>query len=128
MKVALVNPPWRFEHSIYFGCREPHLPLELGYAAARLEAHGHQPLLLDAPLQAMDDAALAAAVAAFRPDMTVVTTAPTYLFWRCAPPELRVPRATMQALRGVGGADWWPWVRTAPRRRAPRCASLAPMW
>ncbi len=24
--------------------------------------------------------------------MTVVTTAPSYLFWRCAPPELRVPR------------------------------------
>lgn len=103
MKVALVNPPWRFENSIYFGCREPHLPLELGYAAARLEAHGHQPLLLDAPLQAMDDAALATAVAAFRPDMTVVTTAPTYLFWRCAPPELRVPRTTMQALREIGG-------------------------
>ena len=31
MKVALVNPPWSFENSIYFGCREPHLPLELGY-------------------------------------------------------------------------------------------------
>ena len=30
---------------------------------------------------------------AFRPEMTVVTTAPTYLFWRCAPPELRVPQA-----------------------------------
>jgi anaerobic magnesium-protoporphyrin IX monomethyl ester cyclase len=103
MKVALVNPPWRFEHSIYFGCREPHLPLELGYAAARLEARGHQPLLLDGPLQAMDDAALATAVAAFCPHMTVVTTAPTYLFWRCAPPELRVPRATMQALSDIGG-------------------------
>ncbi len=103
MKVALINPPWRFENSIYFGCREPHLPLELGYAAARLKAHGHQPLLLDAPLQAMDDTALASAVAAFRPDMTVVTTAPTYLFWRCAPPELRVPRATMQALSKIGG-------------------------
>ena len=30
MKVALVNPNWRFDGSIYFGCREPHLPLELG--------------------------------------------------------------------------------------------------
>ena len=28
MKVALINPPWRFENSIYFGCRAPHLPLE----------------------------------------------------------------------------------------------------
>ena len=27
MRVALVNPAWSFEGSIYFGCREPHLPL-----------------------------------------------------------------------------------------------------
>ncbi len=37
MRVALVNPSWDFANSIYFGCREPHLPLELGYARARLE-------------------------------------------------------------------------------------------
>ena len=37
------------------------------------------------------------------PEFTVVTTAPSYLFWRCAPPELRVPQETMRALRGVGG-------------------------
>ncbi len=35
--------------------------------------------------------------------MTVVTTAPTYLFWRCAQPELRVPREFIVALRGRGG-------------------------
>ena len=34
MRVALVDPAWHFEHSIYFGCREPHLPLELGFMAA----------------------------------------------------------------------------------------------
>ena len=28
MRVALVNPAWDYEGSIYFGCREPHLPLE----------------------------------------------------------------------------------------------------
>ena len=31
MKYALINPNWSFEGSIYFGCREPHLPLEFGY-------------------------------------------------------------------------------------------------
>ena len=41
MRVALVNPRWSFEGSIYFGCREPHLPLELGYAKAMLERAGH---------------------------------------------------------------------------------------
>ena len=34
----------------------------------------------------------------------MVTTAPSYLFWRCAPPELRVPAATVRCLRDVGGA------------------------
>jgi B12-binding domain/radical SAM domain protein of rhizo-twelve system len=103
MRVALVNPPWDFEHSIYFGCREPHLPLELGYARAMLERDGHTVLLLDGHLFARSIAEVAAEVAAFCPDMTVVTTAPSYLFWRCPPPELRIPRAMLAALVGPGG-------------------------
>ena len=103
MKVALVNPAWHFENSIYFGCSAPHLPLELGCAQALLERDGHEALLLDGPLLGRDAAGLADDVAAFAPAMTVVTTAPTYLFWRCAPPELRVPREFLQALGGRGG-------------------------
>ena len=99
MKVALVNPPWSFDGSIYFGCREPHLPLELGYARALLERRGHHVRLLDAQLRGSDLAALSAEVAAYAPDATVITTAPSYLFWRCAPPELRVPIQTARALR-----------------------------
>ncbi|WP_349370745.1 TIGR04295 family B12-binding domain-containing radical SAM protein [Salinarimonas sp.] len=103
MKVALVNPAWSFDGSIYFGCRHEHLPLELGYAKALLEAAGHEALMLDGLLQDADNAALAARVADYRPDITVVTTAPTYLFWRCAPPELRVPAEFLAALAGRGG-------------------------
>lgn len=103
MRVALVNPPWTFGNSIYFGCREPHLPLELGYSKALLEAAGHEVLLVDGHLCATPESVLADEVAAFGPDMTVVTTAPTYLFWRCAPPELRVPRSFLMALAGRGG-------------------------
>ncbi len=103
MKVALVNPAWRFEGSIYFGCREAHLPLELGYSAALLAARGHEARMFDAALDGMDMTAQVAAVAAFAPDMTVVTTAPTYLFWRCAPPELTVPRDFFARLAGRGG-------------------------
>ena len=102
MKVALINPAWRFEHSIYFGCREPHLPLELGYASASLESRGHQTLMLDGALDDLDATGLARAVEAFGPDMVVVTTAPTYLFWRCPPPELRVPRDMIQRLPDTG--------------------------
>ena len=50
MRVALVNPRWTFERSIYFGCRQPHLPLELGYAKAMLERDGHVVLMLDGHL------------------------------------------------------------------------------
>lgn len=103
MKIALVNPPWTFDGSIYFGCREPHLPLELGYTRAMLEAAGHEVLLIDAHLQAIDSADAAAMVADFSPAMTVVATAPTYLFWRCAQPELRVPAAFIRDLNRRGG-------------------------
>ncbi|MBC7799053.1 MAG: TIGR04295 family B12-binding domain-containing radical SAM protein [Gemmatimonadaceae bacterium] len=103
MKVALLNPPWTFEGSIYFGCRAPHLPLELGYCRALLERAGHEVLLLDGHLLGQTYSELAAQVRAFAPAMTVVTTAPTYLFWRCAPPELSVPRAMLDVLAGEGG-------------------------
>ncbi len=99
MKVALLNPPWTFEHSIYFGCRAPHLPIELGATRVLLERAGHDTLLHDGKLDGLDVPAMAAACAAYRPDMVVVTTAPTYLFWRCAQPELRVPRLLLDALR-----------------------------
>jgi anaerobic magnesium-protoporphyrin IX monomethyl ester cyclase len=103
MRVALVNPPWVYRHSIYFGCRSPHLPLEFAYAAALLENAGHEALLVDAHGAALDCESAASAVADFRPDMTAVTTAPTYLFWRCAPPELCVPRQFFDALGDRGG-------------------------
>jgi len=103
MKVALLNPPWTFEGSIYFGCREPHLPLELGYCRALLEWDGHEVLLLDGHLMGQSYAEMAEQVWAFGPVMTVVATAPSYLFWRCAPPELRVPREMLDALAGRAG-------------------------
>jgi anaerobic magnesium-protoporphyrin IX monomethyl ester cyclase len=103
MRVALVNPAWSYAGSIYFGCREPHLPLELGYSRAMLEADGHETLMLDGQLEGLENAALAERVADFAPDFTVVTTAPTYLFWRCAPPELRVPAEFLRHLAGRGG-------------------------
>jgi B12-binding domain/radical SAM domain protein of rhizo-twelve system len=103
MRVALVNPAWSYEGSIYFGCREPHLPLEHGYSAARLAEDGHEPRIFDGQIEGQDNAGLAERVAAFAPEMTVVTTAPTYLFWRCAPPELRVPADFLHRLGDRGG-------------------------
>ena len=103
MKVALVNPPWRFDGSIYFGCRETHLPLELGYAQALLHQDGHETLLIDCNLEPQSATQACQDIEAFGAEMTVVTTAPTYLFWRCAPPELLVPRHFLQTLGRRGG-------------------------
>jgi anaerobic magnesium-protoporphyrin IX monomethyl ester cyclase len=98
-RVALINPNWSFDRSIYFGCRSPHLPLELGISGHYLRQAGHPTLLLDAHMFDLSFADLEAELRAFRPDMIVLTTAPTYLFWRCAPPELRVPQALALAVR-----------------------------
>lgn len=117
MKLALVNPNWSFDGSIYFGCREPHLPLEYGYAKALLTRAGHHAEIFDAHAEGMNQPALAARVANFAPEMTVVTTAPSYLFWRCAPPELRVPQQTVSALKPVSGITVavGPHASTTPR-------------
>jgi B12-binding domain/radical SAM domain protein of rhizo-twelve system len=97
VKFALVNPPWSFAGSIYFGCREPHLPLEYGYARALLERDGHAVLVVDAHLHDLSLGDVAAQVDAFAPDRLVVTTAPSYLFWRCPPPELRAAQELLAA-------------------------------
>lgn len=117
MKVALVNPPWSFEGSIYFGCREPHLPLEYGYARALLTKQGHVAKIFDAQLDGMSLRDLRRELIAFAPQMTVITTAPSYLFWRCAPPEMRVPIQTANALAEVCGTlvGVGPHASTSPR-------------
>src|SRR5947208_9031421 len=97
MRFCLINPPWTFDSSIYFGCREPHLPLEYGYSKALLERAGHEVQILDGQLDLLNLAGIRDRVADFHPDISVITTAPSYLFWRCAPPELRIPRQTAQA-------------------------------
>ncbi|MDP9169305.1 MAG: TIGR04295 family B12-binding domain-containing radical SAM protein [Acidobacteriota bacterium] len=117
MRFCLINPAWTFEGSIYFGCREPHLPLEYGYSKALLENAGHEVEIVDGQLEGLTPAETSERVRAFRPDFSVVTTAPSYLFWRCAPPELRVPLETMNAIRDFGGklVGVGPHASTTPR-------------
>jgi B12-binding domain/radical SAM domain protein of rhizo-twelve system len=100
MKFALVNPAWDFHGSIYFGCQEPHYPLELLFAFDKIKEAGHEPLLIDAQLQELTIEEVKAQVDRFNPDFLVVPTAPSYLFWRCPPPELRIPRQWFAGLNG----------------------------
>jgi anaerobic magnesium-protoporphyrin IX monomethyl ester cyclase len=99
MRFALVNPNWSFTGSTYFGCRDPHYPLELLFAVQKVESAGHEALLVDAQNDDLPLERVRERVAAFRPDFLVIPSAPSYLFWRCPPPELRVP---MEYFRGLG--------------------------
>jgi len=98
MKYALVNPRWSFEGSTYFGCPEPHTPLELLSAREMLRADGHEVMLIDANIEELTPDEVRARLNAFEEDFLVVPTAPSYLFWRCPQPELRIPKAWINAL------------------------------
>lgn len=98
MKFALVNPRWSFEGSTYFGCPDAHVPVELLCAEQMLRRAGHDVLLVDALMEALTPAQTRARLQAFGEDILVMPTAPSYLFWRCPQPELRVPRQWLAAL------------------------------
>jgi len=99
MKFALVNPNWDFKGSTYFGCKEPHTPLELLFACDQIKAAKGEPLLIDAQTDNLSLEETRLRVRAFQPNFLVVPTAPSYLFWRCPPPELRVPMEWIEGLR-----------------------------
>ena len=98
MNFALVNPNWDFKGSTYFGCQEPHVPLELLFAFDQVRDAGHAALLVDAQTDQLTMDEARRRVEEFRPDFLIIPTAPSYLFWRCPPPELRVPMEWFRAL------------------------------
>jgi B12-binding domain/radical SAM domain protein of rhizo-twelve system len=100
MKYALINPNWDFTGSTYFGCRDPHVPLELLFAADKLQETGHDCLVVDAQTNNLTIEDARSRVRDLGADFLVIPSAPSYLFWRCPPPEMRVPR---QWFAGIGG-------------------------
>jgi anaerobic magnesium-protoporphyrin IX monomethyl ester cyclase len=100
MKYALVNPNWNFKGSTYFGCHDSHYPLELLFAFDKVREAGHDPSLIDAQNDNLTLEDVRTRLNAFEPDFLVIPTAPSYLFWRCPPPELRVP---LQWFKELGG-------------------------
>ncbi|HEV2325178.1 MAG TPA: cobalamin-dependent protein, partial [Terracidiphilus sp.] len=99
MKYALVNPHWSFPGSTYFGCPEPHFPIELLSAQGMLRGAGHEVLLIDAFMENLTPRQAADRLNSFGEDFLVMPTAPSYLFWRCPQPELRVPRQWIREIR-----------------------------
>ncbi len=100
MNFALVTPNWDFKGSTYFGCHDPHYPLELLFAFDKCREGGQDALLVDAQNDRLSIEEAKRKVDAFEPDFLVIPTAPSYLFWRCPPPEVRVPR---EWFAGIGG-------------------------
>jgi anaerobic magnesium-protoporphyrin IX monomethyl ester cyclase len=99
MKFLLLNPNWDFRGSTYFGCHDSHYPLELLFAFDKIREAGHESLLIDAQNDSLSMEDVQQTLDAFEPDFLVIPTAPSYLFWRCPPPELRVPREYFARLR-----------------------------
>lgn len=120
MKFALVNPAWTFEGSTYFGCRDPHYPLELLFAHDQVVAAGHDALVIDAQTDSLTIDVVRQRLKSFAPDFLVIPTAPSYLFWRCPPPELRVPMEWFAALR-----DGVTTVAVGPHSSATPAATLS---
>ncbi len=100
MRYALINPNWNFSGSTYFGCQESHYPLELLFAFDKIREAGDEALLIDAQVNNLTVKTVQVRLDAFDPDFLVIPTAPSYLFWRCPPPELRVPKEWFAALGG----------------------------
>ncbi|RXH54007.1 TIGR04295 family B12-binding domain-containing radical SAM protein [Granulicella sibirica] len=98
MRYALVNPKWSFEGSTYFGCAEPHFPLELLSAREVLRGAGQEVLLIDAWMEDLTPEQVRKRLEGFHEDFLVIPTAPSYLFWRCPQPELRIPQQWIAAL------------------------------
>jgi len=82
-----------------------------------LEAAGHETVIIDGQMDDLTPEDIRQRVHDFRPDFSVITTAPSYLFWRCAPPELRVPRETIDNIRDIAGTliAVGPHASTTPR-------------
>ncbi len=98
MKFALVNPAWTFEGSTYFGCRDPHYPLELLFAHDQIVGAGHESLLIDAQTDSLTIDEVRERLDRYAPGIVVIPTAPSYLFGRCPQPELRIPMEWFAAL------------------------------
>jgi anaerobic magnesium-protoporphyrin IX monomethyl ester cyclase len=103
MRFAFVNPNWDFHGSTYFGCRDAHVPLELLFSADKVTEAGHDALVIDAQTDARFVDQVALQVRNFDPDFLIIPSAPSYLFWRCPPPELRVPADWFRAIGGRAG-------------------------
>jgi radical SAM superfamily enzyme YgiQ (UPF0313 family) len=105
MRVLFLNPNWSLLPAREFpGCKRPHHPLELLYPATVLAAT-HQVNVVDAFLERLNDTELRQKIDNFDPDVVVITTASSYLFWRCCPLDITMPKRTASIVRQCSKAS-----------------------
>ena len=75
MKVALLNAPYAETYGPLKSASGRYFPLGLGYIAAVLRRAGHETILLDPEAQGLPDAAVAARLAEFAPQLVGVSCA-----------------------------------------------------
>ncbi len=100
-KVALINPNWNLHNIRYTtaSIRPPKsIPLELTYIAASIsdlaEVKIYDAYANDSSLDTLINEMIN-----FNPDLVIVETAPTYLFWRCPPLDLSIPREITKIIK-----------------------------
>lgn len=101
MKILLINPNWALNEFRYtMAVLNPYkiTPLELCYIAGSINKN-HEVKIIDS--YALEDSwlDLKEKIKAYKPDICVVTTAPTYLFWRCCPLEMSIPQKVTKIIK-----------------------------
>lgn len=98
--ILLVNPDWRrLPVHGRFRVDVPYFPLELMYISSALEERGFAPRLADQWAGTMTDAEYRAAVPAAK--YIILTTAPTYIFWRAGVCDVEFPKSIIHELRSA---------------------------
>jgi anaerobic magnesium-protoporphyrin IX monomethyl ester cyclase len=124
MNIVLMNPPWEGYRAPFRGSLVPLQPLDLAYVAGNLRA-AHDVRIIDMNAAGLTRDRLPDLG---DPDLFMVTTAPSYLYWRCAPVDYSpasdllawIARAYPRAVRVVigphGSAFPEPFLRSGQAR------------
>lgn len=106
MRILLINPNWALDTIKYsMSVLKPYkiTPLELCNIAGGI-ASENEVAILDAFAEELTWQEFTARISNYKPDVCVVTTAPTYLFWRSCPAELSIPEEAIRVVRSASAA------------------------
>ncbi len=99
MRILFLVPNWNLHKKHYCATiPAPIPPLEFLYSASLLKKN-HNVKICDAYLLNLSNREIVEYVKSYAPDVIVITTAPTYLFWRCCPLDIETPSEISKLLK-----------------------------